>query len=247
MNRALGIDIGGSGIKGAIVDLTTGKLLTERHRVPTPEDSHPTAVMGIVTELAAFHGWEGRIGVAVPAVVLDGIVQTAANVSDAWIGFDVPQAAKHLGFDAVALNDADAAGLAEVAFGAARKLQGVVLLLTFGTGIGSALIHNGVLLPNTELGHLEYKGDDIEKYAAARLVKRDGRDLDWWGSRVNEVLQYVEMLLTPDTIVFGGGISKRFKEFSHMFDTRARVVPAKLRNNAGIVGAALSAATNVGS
>lgn len=247
MTLSLGIDIGGSGIKGAVVDIETGALTTERHRVDTPEGAPPDAVMEIVSDIAAFHGWEGPIGVAVPGVVRRGIVYTAANISDDWIGFDVPAAARTLGHDAIVLNDADAAGIGEVAFGAARGFDGVVLLLTFGTGIGSAIVHDGVLIPNTELGHLEFKGTEAEKYAAARLVKREGHELGWWASRVNELLQHLDLVLAPDTIVFGGGISKRFDEFAGLLDTRARIVPAVLRNNAGIVGAALTAARGVGS
>ena len=139
------------------------------------------------------------------------------------------------------LNDADAAGLAEMRFGAGRKEKGVVLLLTFGTGIGSALFYRGQLVPNTELGHLQFRGMDAEHYAAARLVEREEMKLDWWAGRVNEYLHYVEVLFTPDLIIVGGGISKRFKDFKEHLSTRARLVPAKLRNNAGIVGAALAA------
>lgn len=240
--QALGIDIGGSGIKGAPVDLSTGELAAKRLRIKTPESSTPDSVMGILREIVAHHGYSGPVGVTVPSVVINGTVITAANIDKSWIGFDAAASMSDaLGMPVTVLNDADAAGLAEERFGAAMDHSGVCLLLTFGTGIGSALIHDGVLIPNTELGHLEFKGMEAEHYAAGRLVKRDNHDIDWWAKRVNELLQHLDLVLAPDTIVFGGGISKRFDDFSHHFQTRAEVVPAVLRNNAGIVGAAMAA------
>jgi len=237
---ALGVDIGGSGIKGAPVNVATGELVAKRIRIPTPALSTPQNITDTVSRLVQEHAWQGPIGIAVPGVVRDGIVETAANIHDAWIGFD---ARTHLS-DALKtpvslLNDADAGGLAEARFGGSSS--GVVILLTFGTGIGSALLHDGTLIPNTELGHLEFHGDKAEAYAAARLVKREDMRIDWWAERVNEFLAHIETLFSPDRIVIGGGISKRFDEFAPYLHTRCTIHPARLRNNAGIVGAALFA------
>lgn len=240
--EALGIDIGGSGIKGATVDLSTGELTSERHRIDTPDVSSPDRILDVVSRIVAFHDWRGPVGITFPGVVLDGVVWTAANVDDRWIGYDAQANFREaLDDPVVVLNDADAAGLAEARYGAARDRRGVCLVLTFGTGIGSALLHDGVLVPNSELGHLEFKGMAAEEYAAGRLVKRENMDIDWWADRVNELLGHIERILTPKTIVFGGGISKRFETIDHHLHTRAEVVPAQLRNNAGIVGAAMAA------
>lgn len=238
---ALGIDIGGSGIKGAVVDLGTGELASKRHRIKTPKESSPGAVTEVLREIVDHHAWSGPIGITFPGVVIDGVVRTAANVDDRWIGYDAQATlAETLGEQVVVLNDADAAGLAEARYGAARDRDGLCIVLTFGTGIGSAMLLDGTLVPNSELGHLEFKGMAAEDYAAGRLVKREHMDIDWWAERVNEVLQHIERILTPKTIVFGGGISKRFEQISHHLITRCEVVPAQLRNNAGIVGAAMA-------
>ena len=241
---SFGIDIGGSGVKGAPVDLATGALTRKRLRVPTPSESTPANVIDTVRSVVQHHQWNGPLGVTLPSVVINGIVRTAANIDRGWIDFDAATVlSETLGVPVTVINDADAAGMAEVRYGRHEASDGVVLVLTFGTGIGSALIHNGVLVPNTEFGHLEFHGMDAEKYTAGRLVKRDNADIEWWASRVNEYLQHVEVILSPDKIVFGGGISKRFEEFSDLIETRAEVVPARLRNNAGIVGAAMVAAS----
>lgn len=244
--QAMGIDIGGSGVKGAPVDLDTGELTAKRRRIKTPRPSTPQAVIEVVKEVVDHHGWTGPVGVTVPSVVIGGVVHSAANIDDGWIGFPAEQAFEDaLGVDVVVLNDADAAGMAEAHYGAARDHAGVCILLTFGTGIGSALLVDEVLSPNTEFGHLEFRGMEAEDYAAARLVERDHMDVGWWASRVNEFLQHIDRIFSPQTIVFGGGISKRFDDFSHLFDTNADVVPAELRNNAGIVGAAMAAAGRI--
>lgn len=241
--ESLGIDIGGSGIKGAPVDLAIGELAEKRKRITTPQPSTPESVIEVVQEVVEHHRWTGPVGITVPSVVIDGVVWTAANIDDAWIEFDAQSAFEEaLGVPVAVINDADAAGLAEARYGAAKGHDGVCLVLTFGTGIGSALLNDEVLSPNSELGHLKFRGMEAEEYAAARLVERDNMNIDWWASRVNELLQHLDLILTPKTIVFGGGISKRFDDFAHFFDTRAEVVPAVLRNNAGIVGAAMAAA-----
>jgi polyphosphate glucokinase len=240
--QVFGIDVGGSGVKGAPVDLVTGTLTRDRTRIPTPEPSTPAAVIDAIAEVVASHGWSGPIGVTVPSVVINGVVETAANIDDGWLGLHVTEMLEdRLAIPVTVLNDADAAGLAEVTFGAAKGESGVVILLTFGTGIGSAYLYQGRLIPNTELGHLQFKGQQAEEYAAGRLVKRGDLEIDWWAQRVDEVLDYVEDLFWPDLIVFGGGISRRFETYSHFFTTRAPIVPATLRNEAGIVGAALAA------
>lgn len=238
--EALGIDVGGSGIKAAPVDLATGKRTKKRVRIPTPQPSTPEAIYAAIDVLVAAFEWEGPIGCALPSVVRSGVVYTAANIDDSWIGRNAAQdLEERLGVSVCVLNDADAAGIAENTMGAARDLDGVVILLTLGTGIGSAVFTNGVLVPNTELGHLEFKGYDAEDYAAARVVD-EGLDQQTWAGRLNEYLQYVEGVLAPDHFVLGGGISKNFDQYSSLLDTRATVVPARFRNRAGIIGAALA-------
>jgi polyphosphate glucokinase len=241
-SHAFGVDIGGSGIKGSIVDLDVGELAEARFRIKTPQPATPEAVTEVVRQIVAKFDWGGPVGVAFPAVVQHGVVRTAANVDQSWIGSDADALLTDvLGAAVTMLNDADAAGLAEMRFGEGVGHEGLVLLLTFGTGIGSALFHEGRLVPNTEFGHLEFRGMLAEHYAAGRLVERDDMKLDWWASRVNEFLMHLERVVSPDLFVFGGGISKRFAEFADAFSTRAPVRPAKLRNNAGIVGAAMAA------
>ena len=243
--KVLGIDVGGSGVKGAPVDLDNGELAGERHRIPTPRPATPQAVAEVVGSVAEFHGWQGPIGITVPAVVRHGIVASAANIDESWIGVDaVALFQPHLDGPVTILNDADAAGLAESHFGAGRGAGGVVILLTFGTGIGSALIHDGRLVPNTELGHLEFHGMDAEHYAAARLIEDPVAPISRheWIDRVNEYLAHIDLVFSPDLVIFGGGISKNFEQFGHRLRCTAPLIPAVFRNNAGIVGAALAAA-----
>ncbi len=243
MNTVLGIDIGGSGIKGAPVDVTTGELLAKRNRIETPQPPMPDTMIEVVAELVDYFEWEGPVGCTLPSVVENGVVKSAANIDDSWIGAKGEKLIrKRIKRDVVLINDADAAGLAEMRLGAGRDAKGVVLLLTFGTGIGSALFDEGRLVPNTEFGHLEFRGMDAEDYAAACLVERDAMRLDWWASRVAEYLRYLERVLSPKLFIVGGGISKRFDDFSSFLETNAPVVPAAHRNNAGIIGAAVAAA-----
>ncbi|MEW1842073.1 polyphosphate--glucose phosphotransferase [Nonomuraea angiospora] len=235
--NVLGIDIGGSGIKGAPVDIEAGELVQERLRVPTPQPSKPDEVAEAVAEIVKHFGWNGPVGVTFPGVVKDGVVLTAANVDHSWIGVD---AAKLFG-GATVLNDADAAGVAEVTYGHGRGKRGTVLVLTFGTGIGSALFTEGTLVPNTELGHLELRGKDAEHRASARA--REEHELSWekWAERVEEYLRHVEMLLSPTLIVIGGGASRKADKFLPHVHLDTPVVPAALQNEAGIIGAALAA------
>lgn len=243
-NSVLGIDIGGSGIKGALVDLATGTLLTERIRIDTPVGARPADVARVVGALAAQVGGSGPIGVTFPGVVRRGTTLSAANVDKSWIGLDADTLlTETVGRPVTLLNDADAAGLAEARYGGGRERQGVVLLLTFGTGIGSALLQDGVLIPNTELGHLYLPGGvEAEKYASAAVRERE--DLNWkaYGKRVSTYLQHVEGLFSPDLLIIGGGISKKYDKWKEFFECQTPIVPAALQNEAGIVGAAMAAA-----
>lgn len=242
-NRAFGIDIGGSGIKGAIVDLDSGTLVSQRERIATPMPATPDAVAPLVASLVADREWTGQVGATFPAVIKAGVAQSAANVDRSWIGTDVDATfANATHRDVTIINDADAAGLAEVRFGAARDVPGVVLVLTFGTGIGSALFLHGALIPNTELGHLELSGHDAERKAAASARDRENLSWDRWAKRVTKYLRHVEALFAPDLFVIGGGVSKRSEKWLPEVDISTPIVPAALQNDAGIVGAALAAA-----
>lgn len=244
--HVMGIDIGGSGIKGAPVDLERGALAARRHRRATPQPSTPQAVAEVVGQVVASFNWQGPVGVTFPAVVQHGVTLSAANVDKSWVGANAQalfEAAT--GQPVVVLNDADAAGLAEMRYGAGQGESGLVMMLTFGTGIGSALFIDGVLVPNTELGHLEIGGRDAEHRAASRIKDEEGLSWKAWARRVNRVLGHMEMLFSPDLIIFGGGISKEHARFFPFLKTRARLVPAQLFNEAGIVGAALAAAQRV--
>jgi polyphosphate glucokinase len=247
--QAFGIDIGGTGIKGAVVDTTKGVLVTERTRILTPQPSTPEAVAEVVAQLVSGAGWTGEIGATFPAVIKHGVAQSAANVDPAWLGTDVDKTfteAVGAGSEVIVLNDADAAGIAEARFGAAKGVDGVVIMLTFGTGIGSALLMNGVLVPNTELGHLQLDGHDAETRAAASV--RDEHDMSYkrWAKRVDHYMQHVERLFSPDLFVVGGGVSKDADKWVHFLDLKAPVKPAQLQNDAGIVGAAIAVAERLG-
>ncbi len=238
----LGIDIGGSGVKGAPVDTVRGELLAERFRVPTPQPSDVSSVVGAVAQVAAqFEGFDS-VGITFPGVVVDGITRTAANVDKSWL--DAPAAelfAKRLGKPVSVLNDADAAGVAEVAFGAGRQQRGLIMMLTFGTGIGSALFLDGTLIPNTEFGHLELDGKDAELRASDRVREADDMSWEKWASRVQHYLEHVEALLSPRLFIIGGGVSKKSDRFFPLIQLRTPMVPATLLNNAGIIGAAITA------
>jgi polyphosphate glucokinase len=239
--NVFGLDIGGSGIKGAPVDTRTGKLVGERIRVPTPKAGRPDDVVATAVKVISRAGWDGPVGVGFPGVVKDGIVHTAANVDKAFIGFDLGERLRReLGSPVRIVNDADAAGLAEVRWGGGVGVDGVVLMLTLGTGIGTALFIEGKLVPNTELGHIELRGGDAELYASDRARKVD--DLSWqdWSGRLQEYLRKMEDLFWPDLIIIGGGVSKRSEKFLPHVKTRTEIVPAEMLNAAGIAGAALA-------
>ncbi|HXF60348.1 MAG TPA: ROK family protein [Caldilineaceae bacterium] len=240
--EVLGIDIGGSGIKGAPVNLSTGELRVKRHRIPTPDESTPENVAEVVAELARYFHWQGPIGCTFPAIVRHGVVYTAANVHQSWIETDAATLfSQATGCPVCVINDADAAGLAEMSLGAGRGRRGVVIMLTFGTGIGSAIFVDGHLLPNTEFGHLPIRGKDAEHRASAKV--RDEEDLSWsqWAERVNEFLAAMEFFFSPDLFIIGGGVSKKQHKFMHHLKARAEIVPAQLLNEAGIIGAAMAA------
>lgn len=240
------MDIGGSGIKGALVDLEQGVLASERVRFDTPQPSTPAAVAAAVGDVIAELGWTEAIGCTFPAVVKAGVARTSANVDPSWVGTDIEAVVgAALGLSVTALNDADAAGLAEVGFGAARDQPGLVIVVTLGTGIGTALFHDGRLVPNAELGHLEVGGVDAETVASAAARKRDGRTWAEWAPNLERYLRKLESYLWPDLIVIGGGVSKRADRFLPLIDVRTPVEPAQLRNGAGIVGSALAAAHEV--
>ncbi len=243
---AVGIDIGGTGIKGAIVDVATGELLTDRMKLPTPEGGKPDDILDTV--LALFDeigdiGADAHVGVCFPAIVLGGRTMSAANVSKKWIGLEAEALFEQkLGRDIHFVNDADAAGIAEARYGAAVGAKGLTILTTLGTGIGSAMLFNGELIPNSELGHLQLEGQDAEHLASTSAKEKE--DLSWkqWAKRLQRYYEHLELLFSPDLILVGGGVSKSADEFLPLLDLRTPIIPAALRNNAGIIGAAALAA-----
>jgi len=245
--HALGIDIGGSGIKAAPVDVATGKLLADRQKIETPRPALPDRVADVVKQLTTAFSWSGPVGITFPGVVADGVTRTAANMDPAWLGLDAGALfGKAAGNPVRVLNDADAAGVAEMTFGAGVGEQGTVLMLTFGTGIGSALFIKGILVPNTEFGHVELHGQDAEKRASERA--KELHDLSWgkWAGRVDEYLQHIEAVLSPSLFIVGGGVSRQSEKWvPRLTGIRARIVPAALLNDAGIVGAAMAAGSDV--
>lgn len=245
--RGFGVDVGGSGIKGGIVDLDTGQLLGERCKLATPQPATPTSIAETVAAVVNNFSWSGPVGVTYPGVVIDGAARTAANVDKSWIGVNVRDtiSAELRGRHIAVLNDADAAGLAEERYGAGRDNTGVVILLTFGTGIGSAVIHNGKLLPNTELGHLEVGGMEAEHRAAASVKEKHDWGYRKWTRQVTKVLVAIEDVLCPDLFIAGGGISRKAHKWLPLLENRTPVVAATLQNSAGIVGAAMAATVDV--
>ena len=245
----LGIDIGGSGVKYALVDTVEGKLVSARERIKTPDPATPEAVTEVVAEVIESADADGPVGVGFPAVVWDGNVFSANNIDEGWIGRNArDEFARASGSEIVLLNDADAAGLAESAYGAARDVDGLALVITFGTGIGSGAMFEGELVPNFELGVIELDGHyPAEIYFSAKVRKREGLSWEVWGSRVNRFLSHVNGVLNPELMVFGGGVTKHWEEFSAHIDEGLPVVPASMGNNAGLVGAAVAAARHASS
>lgn len=244
----LGIDIGGSGIKGAVVSVATGQLVSEPLLIETPQPATPQAVIEATCDLVRLFDWNGSIGCGFPAVVQDGTVKTAANIDASWIGVDVRGfLQRETGCFCSVINDADAAGLAEMKFGAGQGEVGTVLVITLGTGIGSALFYRGQLFPNLELGYLPLKGAPAEHYASAAVKKNEKLSWETWSKRLNEFLSYIERLFSPELIIMGGGVSHQHEKFFPYIETQAKLVPASFLNRAGIVGAACFAAGENGS
>ncbi len=242
MKRILGIDVGGSGVKGAIVNVQTGHLLSERYRVKTPRPATPRALAAAIARVAAHFSWKGRIGVGMPGPQKEGKLMLARNLDRSWAGIRAHILYREItGLPVYVINDADAAGLAEMRFGAGRNRRGTVVLITLGTGIGSAVFVDGKLLPNTELGQAEIRGKRAEERAAARVRKQRNLTWDKYAKRLQEYLDMVQMLLWPDLIIVGGGVSRKSKRFIPRIKLRASIVPARLKNEAGIIGAALYA------
>lgn len=241
----LGIDVGGTGIKTALVNTETGELVSDRFRLSTPQPPKPEPMIAVMAETVQHFEWQGLVGCGFPAAIKEGVVLTAANISEKWIGLNAREALQAATkCEVTVLNDADAAGLAEMRFGAGREQRGVVLVITLGTGIGTALFVDGHLVPNTELGHIEIRGKEAEDRAAA--VVREQKKLSWkkWARRVDEYLNRMEHLFWPDLFIIGGGVSKSHEKFFPYLTVRAKVVPAQMRNEAGIVGAALAVCTS---
>lgn len=246
MAQAIGVDIGGTGIKAGIVDLEHGTLASDRIRVPTPAGAAPADVLAAVhqvLETLEVAGSDLPLGVAFPAIVKNGKTLSAANVSKEWLGFEAEKffedgLGRHIAF----VNDADAAGIAEFRHGAARDSAGLTILTTLGTGIGSAFLYDGVLLPNTELGHLLYDGDSIEKWTAYSAMERENLSWEEWSARLQVFYRHVEFLFSPDLFVVGGGVSKHPESFIPLLDLNTQIVPAIHRNSSGIIGAASLAA-----
>lgn len=244
MQSILGIDVGASGIKGARVNLTDGTLDGERFRVPTPEGGTPEAMADAFAEIVEYFNYSGPVGCGFPSIVKNGVAMTASNIDKGWIGLDIQKAmGAACGCPVFATNDADAAGMAEMRFGCGKGENGLVILITIGTGLGSAIFHKGVMLPNTELGHLIFPKKNIAEAWASSRAREEAKlsRLDW-AERFNKYLNHLDLLFSPDLFILGGGESKQFDQYSHLLKTNARIVPAKLLNNAGIIGAAVFAA-----
>lgn len=240
--QVLGIDIGGTGMKGAVVDTIRGELVTDRHRIPTPSPATPKEMINTVLQIVEHFDWDGPIGCGFPAAIKHDIVMTASNIDKSWIGVKAAKKIKKkTGCLTHLVNDVDAAGLAEMSFGAGKGNNDTVLMIAAGTGIGTALFTEGELVPNTELGHIPLHGASAEKYAANSVRKKLGLSIEEWAGRFNEYLALVEFLLWPDLIILGGGISKQSDKFLSLLDTKCEIVPAQMLNNAGIIGAAVGA------
>ncbi len=239
--KAIGIDIGGTGIKGALVDTKNGELLSSRIKLETPTGGEPEAIADVVAQIVSqlTNRSDRNIGICFPAVVKDGVTKSAANVSKRWIDLDAQELFSNALHSKVEiLNDADAAGYAETIFGAGKSKPGLVIMTTLGTGIGTALIHNGVLIPNTELGHIQLEGVDYETRASFAAKEREGLSFQQWAERLQMYYSQLELLLSPNLFIVGGGISKSHKEFLPLLKLKTPIVPAKLKNSAGIIGAA---------
>ena len=243
----LGIDVGGTGIKGALVNVETGKLTTDKYRIPTPNPATPEAIANTIQELVNHFNWKGLVGCGFPTPLQHGKCLTGGNLHEDWKGVQVDTLFKSkTGNDFSIVNDADAAGLAEINFGAGKNVKGTVIMITLGTGIGSGLFLDGKLLPNTEFGHVLYKNGEIfEKYASDSARKRDDLSRKEWGKRLCKYFKHINLLVSPDLIIVGGGASKKFDKIEAQFDIDVNIVPAKAENEAGIIGAAMAAKNQI--
>jgi len=241
MNHILGIDVGATGTKAGIVDLQRGELISERLKIQTPESKLPGDMIEVMAELISEFKWKGKpVGIGFPAIIKQGVSCSASNIDDSWIGFPIHNTIKKkIKCPLSIVNDADAAGIAEMTFGAGKDVDGTVILLTLGTGIGSAVFRDGVLIPNTEFGHLHYKDNIAEKYASNSARKMKNLSWDEFGEELNGLLEHIDFIFSPDLLILGGGISKKFTEYANHFSEGINVVPARALNSAGIIGAAL--------
>ncbi|WP_281542564.1 polyphosphate--glucose phosphotransferase [Maribacter aestuarii] len=239
----LGIDVGGSGIKGAIVDVETGEMLTERHRISTPESRNPEDMANVVAEIVKHFNYKGKVGCGFPTVIKKGICKSPGNLDPSWLGVNIEKLFEDkTGLDFTVINDADAAGYATMTYGIGQGKKGLVVMITIGTGLGSGAFFDGRLIPNFELGQIPYKKyKKIELWAAGSAMEREGLSYKKWGKRFNKFLKYVDLIIAPDLIILGGGASKDFDEFKDCITIETPVIPAELRNQAGIIGAAAAA------
>jgi polyphosphate glucokinase len=245
MKVALGIDIGGSGIKGALVDTKRGIMVTDRYRIPTPRPATPDAIITVMEKIRRHFNYEGPIGMGFPGIVIDGVIYSAVNIHPDWYKFKAQKKiSKAIGYDVVVGNDADVAGYAEMRFGAGKKARGETMIFTLGTGIGSSMFVNNVCIPNLEMGHLYLPGHemDAESYTSDRARKEEKLSWKAWGKRLDEYFQHIEFLFSPQLIIIGGGVIKYHEKFLKYIKTNAKIVPAELLNEAGIIGAATAAA-----
>lgn len=238
----LGIDIGGSGIKGALVNAETGEMLTERFRIPTPKSKKPKDMAKVVAEIVEHFNYEGPVGCGFPSIVKNGVCKSSGNLDKSWVGVNIDELfTEYTGHEFTVLNDADAAGYASMNYGVGKGKNGLVVMITIGTGLGSGAFYNGVLIPNFELGQIPYKKyKKIEKWAAASAKEREDLSFKKWGKRFNKFLKLVELIVCPDLIIVGGGTSKNWEEFNHRIKIETEVVKADLMNHAGIIGAAVA-------
>lgn len=238
----LGIDIGGTGIKGALVNGETGEMLTKRFRIPTPTSRKPQEMAEVIKQIADHFKYNGPVGCGFPTIVKNGVCMSAGNLDESWVGVNIDELLTSVtGRECTVVNDADAAGYASMNFGIGKGRQGLVIMITIGTGLGSGAFYNGQLLPNFELGQIPYKKyTKIEDYAAASAKEREDLSYEKWGKRFNKFLTYVELIISPDLIILGGGTSKKWEHFKHLIDIETEVVKAELMNHAGIIGAAVA-------
>ena len=244
--HSLGIDIGGSGIKGAIVNTKTGELVSDRHRIPTPQPATPEKIADVIKQMVNHFNWKGKVGSGFPTPLVHGVCQSGGNLHPNWKGVKVDDLFYNsTGLDFAVVNDADSAALAEMNFGAGKDKKGLVIVITLGTGIGSGTFFNGQLIPNTELGHVTYKSDPFEKYTADSIRKKEGLSYKIWGKRLNKYFKHVELILSPDLFIIGGGASKKLDKFKKYIQVNSPIIPAENKNEAGIIGAAMAASIGI--